>query len=355
MLRRTSAILILFSFMMWGTSAFPDTSVNISFFYDELAPYGEWISTPQYGWVWAPDNMAVGWRPYTNGHWVYSDFGWTWVSDLDWGWAAFHYGRWYFDDVYGWVWVPGTVWGPAWVAWRHGGGYVGWAPLPPGVAWNVDMGLSWGSLNFDVDLGWHDWTFCQDRWLVDRNLRKHFMGPEHNLSLIRQTRNITDYAFMNKRIVNRGLAVAQVEQLTRHKVQHYTIQDLPGTAKGHIGRIEGNNLRLFRPAMSMAQTDRTPPPPAAGRTFDYQARQQKLQAYHQKQSKELKRTQEENLKKVELGPSREEMRRRQQQDQANLRDHQQREMAVLQNRVQRAQERAQPPRGQKPRQGGKRH
>src|SRR5439155_23110527 len=32
---------------------------------------------------------------------------------------------------YGWVWVPDTTWGPSWVDWRFGGGYVGWAPLPP--------------------------------------------------------------------------------------------------------------------------------------------------------------------------------------------------------------------------------
>jgi hypothetical protein len=27
--------------------------------------------------------------------------------------------------------VPGIEWAPAWVSWRVGGGYVGWAPLPP--------------------------------------------------------------------------------------------------------------------------------------------------------------------------------------------------------------------------------
>jgi hypothetical protein len=32
---------------------------------------------------------------------------------------------------YGWCWRPGRVWGPGWVSWRAGGGYVGWAPLPP--------------------------------------------------------------------------------------------------------------------------------------------------------------------------------------------------------------------------------
>jgi hypothetical protein len=60
-----------------------------------------------------------------------TEYGWTWVSDWDWGWAPFHYGRWLTIGGYGWCWVPGTIWGPAWVSWRYGGGYAGWAPLPP--------------------------------------------------------------------------------------------------------------------------------------------------------------------------------------------------------------------------------
>jgi hypothetical protein len=47
----------------------------------------------------------------------------------------------------GWGWVPGTMWGPAWVSWRSGGGYAGWAPLPPrGAAIPASYGA--GS-------GWH--------------------------------------------------------------------------------------------------------------------------------------------------------------------------------------------------------
>ena len=30
-----------------------------------------------------------------------------------------------------WIWVPGIEWAPTWVTWRVGGGYIGWAPLPP--------------------------------------------------------------------------------------------------------------------------------------------------------------------------------------------------------------------------------
>jgi hypothetical protein len=61
-------------------------------------------------------------------------------TDWAWGWAPFHYGRWFYSgEVHGWVWVPDTVWGPAWVEWRAGGGYVGWTPLPPPVVVSVHI------------------------------------------------------------------------------------------------------------------------------------------------------------------------------------------------------------------------
>ncbi len=100
-------------------------------FYEPLAPYGYWVEIASYGRCWRPAYVDQGWRPYCYGHWVWSDDGWYWMSDEPWAWATYHYGRWVWDAYYGWVWVPDVVWAPSWVCWREGGGYVGWAPLPP--------------------------------------------------------------------------------------------------------------------------------------------------------------------------------------------------------------------------------
>ena len=84
-------------------------------FYDQLSPFGMWVDYPNYGYVWIPDGDP-DFSPYvTSGYWVFTDDGWMWASDYPWGWAAFHYGRWDFDDMYGWFWVPDDEWGPAWV------------------------------------------------------------------------------------------------------------------------------------------------------------------------------------------------------------------------------------------------
>jgi len=100
----------------------------------ELAPYGDWVTDDTYGEIWVPSEQVVGpdFVPYSSaGYWGNTEYGWTWVSDFDWGWAPFHYGRWARLPSHRWCWVPGRTWGPGWVTWRHGGGYTGWAPLPP--------------------------------------------------------------------------------------------------------------------------------------------------------------------------------------------------------------------------------
>jgi hypothetical protein len=100
-------------------------------FFEPLASHGSWVEMHSYGRCWRPRGIAAGWRPYCDGDWVWTDFGWYWNSNEPWAWACYHYGRWVYDLDYGWVWVPDVEWAPAWVYWRVGGGYIGWAPCPP--------------------------------------------------------------------------------------------------------------------------------------------------------------------------------------------------------------------------------
>jgi len=114
--------------------------VEFGDFYTGLSDYGSWVETPEYGYVFIPDRQAQvrDWRPYTYGRWIWTSYGWTWVSEEPFGWATYHYGRWAYIGSYGWAWVPGYTWGPAWVAWRYGDAAIGWAPLYPGyVTWTA--------------------------------------------------------------------------------------------------------------------------------------------------------------------------------------------------------------------------
>jgi DNA segregation ATPase FtsK/SpoIIIE-like protein len=115
---------------------------------EDLDRYGRWEQEPEYGAVWIPRAVPVGWAPYRAGHWAWvSPWGWTWIDDQPWGFAPFHYGRWVTVQDR-WCWVPGTyvrrpVYAPALVGWVGGphlsvsisvgntAPAVGWFPLAP--------------------------------------------------------------------------------------------------------------------------------------------------------------------------------------------------------------------------------
>jgi hypothetical protein len=148
--------------------------VTLQTFYDQLAPYGQWVNWPQYGgYVFIP-SVAPGFMPYsTSGHWVYSDaYGWTWASDYAWGWAAFHYGRWNYDPSYGWFWIPDLNWGPAWVTWRSCEGYYGWAPLP----WGINVSVGFGG---DYGIAPEHWCFVPQEHICELNLFSWFAPRVH--------------------------------------------------------------------------------------------------------------------------------------------------------------------------------
>jgi hypothetical protein len=94
----------------------------------DFGTYGSWDVHQDYGRVWYP-RVDNGWRPYSQGYWDWTPYGWTWIANERWGWATSHYGRWGYWPARGWYWIPGRSWGPGWVSWARGGDYVGWCPL----------------------------------------------------------------------------------------------------------------------------------------------------------------------------------------------------------------------------------
>lgn len=171
-----------------------DEEVTLQTFYDELEPYGQWVDDPEYGYVWVPDVEDPDFRPYsTNGRWVMTEYGNTWVSDYEWGWAPFHYGRWAFTDYYGWIWIPDTEWGPAWVTWRSNDEYYGWAPLGPNVS--VDMAI--GSDYYCPD-PW--WTFVPRPYFYHDHWYDYYVPYYRNRGYISATIIIGNtYSYNNRR------------------------------------------------------------------------------------------------------------------------------------------------------------
>ena len=203
--------------------------VPVESFYDELAPYGQWQQYPGYGQVWLP-NAGPDFQPYaSNGHWVMTEYGNTWVSDYDWGWAPFHYGRWTFDPAYGgWLWLPGQEWAPAWVSWRSGGGYYGWAPLGPGA-----------NVNVNINIPAPYWTFVPQVYFNQPNWRSYCVARPRVVNIYQQTTIINNYYRGNNWAYAVGPNRYDIERVTRQPVQVYRVETVnrPGRALVNNGAV----------------------------------------------------------------------------------------------------------------------
>lgn len=131
--------LLLCALVGTGTMAHADEptpvrQVPLEAFYDVLREHGTFIETDRYGTAFCPHPDLVGadFQPYRRGHWVMTEYGWTFTSDLKISWVTDHYGRWVEAGLQNcaWAWVPGGEWGPAWVDFRVGEKVVAWRPLP---------------------------------------------------------------------------------------------------------------------------------------------------------------------------------------------------------------------------------
>ncbi|GEM_PF-507324 len=227
-----------------------NTTVSFGLFFNALAPYGNWISTPDYGYVWSPADVGPDWEPYTNGHWVWTDYGWTWVSYEPWGWAPFHYGRWIYTDYYGWVWIPGTRWAPAWVTWYTGPEYIGWAPLPPDQGFSLEVGFSFSNYHYYAP---REAVFVPSGLFLSTRIHDVVVPRSRNVTIINNTKNINNITIENNRVINRGPDVNFVERATRKRVEKVNLVDRnvdeQTVIKGgrDINQVKGKDFYVYRP------------------------------------------------------------------------------------------------------------
>lgn len=217
-----------------------DGYVSDQEFYDDLQQYGTWVQDDQYGDVWVPD-VDGDFRPYaTNGYWIQTDYGTTWVSGYPWGWATFHYGRWRYDDYYGWEWIPGHEWAPAWVSWRQGGGYYGWAPMGPGISITISLG------GIGLSLPDSYWIYAPARYITSRYVYRYYTPHARIANIIRHTTYIHNTYVYNKRTYITGPRPADIQKITRQKVNVYKINNAnrPGSLKVGI-----NTVNIYRPVI----------------------------------------------------------------------------------------------------------
>jgi hypothetical protein len=230
------------------TTTEAQSRVSLQVFYDELQPYGTWMDYGSHGYVWVP-RVERGFVPYaTNGYWINTAQGNAWVSDYSWGWAPFHYGRWLFDDFYGWIWVPDTEWAPAWVAWRSGGGYYGWAPLMPG------MGIH-ASFHFYNGFPAHYWSFVPYRYVTYRQVYNHCVPRPQVVNIINHTTIITHNHVDHRR--NRyftGPTRNEIEHRGGGRVTVHTLSERDRPGRTEVSR---SSATFYRPEVENSRESRS--------------------------------------------------------------------------------------------------
>ncbi len=215
-------------------------------FYEPLTAYGRWVVVAGYGRCWVPARVEAGWRPYANGYWQRTDAGWYWASEEPWGWATYHYGRWDFTMEHGWVWIPQTQWAPAWVAWREGGGYVGWAPLRPSFSLNVSIGTPMREPAFES----RAFVFVEHRRMLEPVRPKTVVV--NNTTVINQTVNITNVRVVNKTVINEGPRPEVIERESGRKLRSVPAQEFrrqeEATMAGRDRNLPARDRRDLPPA-----------------------------------------------------------------------------------------------------------
>ena len=304
-------------------------SVAAAFFHDPLAKYGQWVDTADFGPCWYPSDIPASWRPYTIGRWVYNDgCGWLWMGGEKWSWATDHYGRWVFLDSYGWVWVPGKQWSPAWVAWRVGDDYVGWAPLPP-VNGVDDSDVS--KLRTS-NLPAYAFSFVPKKLLADEKVKERIEPVTRNVTLIATTRDTTRYEIIDLRVIDRGVEIAQIEQALDDPIPRYHVVDQDA---GRMAQIRGEDVAVYRPQVVEPDPTQQRLPPAVVPEVNPELmtlERQRLDEYHQQSREQMLARQAHELSSVSGEKATSDLSAAQEQERVAFEDERQREIEALRRR-----------------------
>jgi hypothetical protein len=256
MRKRVGIFSILFAIAVLSAAraAAAPVAVSVSVFHDQLAPHGRWVAAGSYGNCWVPSGVAVGWEPYVDGQWVYSDYGWTWASDDPWGDVPYHYGTWAWVDPYGWVWVPGTVWAPAWVTWAYTDDYVGWAPVPPSFALTAT-----GYFGSPVVVTSTHYVFVPTRQFVGVRVASVRVPAQQSVTILPRAVKTTRFEVNNGFVRVAGPPESHVARVVGHPIERVSVDRLSArpTTLAAGGVTAAKTVRVVAPEKERARVAQT--------------------------------------------------------------------------------------------------
>jgi hypothetical protein len=235
---------------------------SVAFFHEPLAQYGDWLESDRFGYVWRPKRAEIDkdWRPYADGRWQWTDYGWTWQSLEPFGWATYHYGRWMRHPRIGWLWISGHEWAPAWVSWRvKGSELIGWAPLPPDSESSRGYGVT---VDSQFEIGPGNYVFLEVKDFDEPTYLHKFVERDRRMEAIRGSRNVTYMSYRKmaagNMLVAGGPDPAMIATVIREFRNNPDVQPVPlltlalankPVAKETGDIVEAGALLLFAPRL----------------------------------------------------------------------------------------------------------
>ena len=256
-MKKTVFILLVILIGASTASAYTTYGAGFRMFYSSLQPYGEWIEIDYDLYVWKPYDAGYSWRPYSNGRWEWTNHGWYWVSYEPFGWATYHYGRWFYDDYYGWLWIPDTEWGPSWVEWRYNNNYIGWAPLPPYAHFSVNSGIYF-SMRWNS--GYYHWNFVDYRHFHSNRIHVHVVNNYQTYNIFNNTKYRTNYYYRDGRVINGGVDRRLVERNGGYRIKERSIETTTdvNTFRTRSNDVTKDRIISYKPGNSTAERDILP-------------------------------------------------------------------------------------------------
>src|SRR5690606_32690303 len=122
---------------------------------------------------------------------------------------------------------------PAWVSWRSGGGYYGWAPLGPrmGIAVNVVIPAA-------------HWIFVPQRYIASSRIYRYYTPYRNRVNIYNRTTIINNTYVYNNRTYVTGPRHSEVERVTRSRV---AIRDINSTSRPGRASVNNRSVSLYRP------------------------------------------------------------------------------------------------------------
>jgi hypothetical protein len=115
------------------------------------------------------------------------------------------------------------------------------------------VGASFARFDVSVGIPAPTWVFVPERAILAPRIREEIVVPPRNVTIIRNTQHVTNITVVDNRVMNHGIPLQRVEQVTGRPVPRRRVREI-GSAEELAGRsVEEDTVPVFRPKVAKAK------------------------------------------------------------------------------------------------------